>query len=64
MNSMKDALTEALQHPTTEDRRGQPENNRRNGQAAKNPAGAFLWSALGAPGGLADPAIDGTKGRG
>ena len=41
MNSMKDALTEALQHPITEERRRRPQNNRRNGQAAKISAGAF-----------------------
>ena len=57
MNSMKDALSDAIEHPVTEPRT-RPSNEHREGnvarsierQTAKIPSDAFLWSALGSIG--------------
>ena len=57
MNSMKDALSEAIEHPVTAPRT-RPNAQHREGevarsieqQTAKIPSDAFLWSALGSIG--------------
>lgn len=57
MNSMKDALSEAIEHPVTKPRT-QPNPQHREGevarsieqQTAKIPSDAFLWSAFGSIG--------------
>lgn len=57
MNSMKDALTEAIEHPVTEPHT-RPAAQHREGQVARSieqqtakiPSDAFLWSALGSIG--------------
>jgi len=54
---MKDAISEAIEHPATEPRT-RPNNQHREGevarsieqQTAKIPSDAFLWSALGSIG--------------
>lgn len=57
MNSMKDAMTEAIEHPVTQPRtRPRPEH--REGkvarsieqQTAKLPSDTFLWTAIGSMG--------------
>jgi len=57
VNSMKDALSEAIEHPVTAPRT-RPNTQHREGevarsieqQTAKLPSDAFLWSALGSIG--------------
>jgi hypothetical protein len=57
MNSMKDAMSEAIEHPIT-DPRTRPTREHREGkvarsieqQTAKIPSDAFLWSAVGSIG--------------
>ena len=57
MNSMQDAITDALEHPQTEPRT-RPKVQHREGkvartieqQTAKLPSDAFLWSAVGSMG--------------
>ncbi len=59
MDSMKDALSEAIAHPVAAEPRTRPNAEHREGrvarsieqQTAKLPSDAFLWSALGAIGG-------------
>src|SRR5579872_7065200 len=58
MNSMQDAMTEALEHPIEEEPRKAPRPQHREGkiarsieqQTAKMPSDLFLWSALGSMG--------------
>jgi len=58
MNSIKDALTEAIEHPIATEPRTQPRREHREGkvarsieqQTAKLPSDTFLWTALGSMG--------------
>jgi hypothetical protein len=58
MNSMNEALTEALEHPIVDAPRTRPKREHREGnvarsieqQTARIPSDAFLWSALGSIG--------------
>ncbi len=58
MNSMKEALTDAIEHPVVNTPQLQPSVKHREGkvarsieqQTAKIPSDAFLWSALGSMG--------------
>jgi hypothetical protein len=55
MNSMKDAISEAIEHPISTKPRTRPNTEHREGkvarsieqQTAKIPSDAFLWSAAG-----------------
>jgi hypothetical protein len=57
MNSMKDALSEAIEHPVSEPRT-RPNTQHREGEVARSieqqtariPSDAFLWSAIGSIG--------------
>jgi hypothetical protein len=59
MDSMRDAMSEAIAHPVASEPRTRPNAEHREGrvarsieqQTAKLPSDAFLWSALGAIGG-------------
>src|ERR1051325_737930 len=59
MDSMKDALSEAIAHPVAVEPRTRPNAEHREGRVARSieqktaklPSDAFLWSALGAIGG-------------
>ena len=54
MNSMKQAMTEAIEHPIATEPRTRPKAEHREGkvarrieqQTAKIPSDAFLWSAV------------------
>jgi len=59
MDSMRDAMSDAMTHPVAPEPRTRPNAEHREGrvarsieqQTAKLPSDAFLWSALGAIGG-------------